>query len=683
MAQDVRIEQVDAAEPTYEQVVALGDANSATLGQLPYAVFEEAASAGCLLAATRQSDVIGYALFALRKRRHEVSLTHLCVRDDMRGTGAARRLVEEIVRLHPDRRGIRLRCRIDYAAHEMWPQLGFEEWSRRPGRSRAKHMLAVWWRAIADWSLFDALAQLAELASEDDLIVAVLDTNVVRDVREGRDERASHALTADWVEDHAEFVITAEVSRELLASKRIGSTDGTGVDEHEFRQLDAAASAVSELYATLRGASNLSTNQDADLRIIAETAAGDATHLVTRDEALLRSTDEIESLVGVTVLSPADFLLSLQAGSTDGFQPQFIKTSGFAIQQLSSVPANSVLAHFTHQVWEERAAGLRDRISEAVGEPGSRVEEVTAAGTPWALAAHFTDGNSLRVSALRSLGDRRAYSVLRQLIHGLRQRAVSLGAARIEIGDAVDQRVGKALRDEGFANVDGIWRAEVTQRVTGCRDALPRDLGLPDVDTERLPPSLISRIELERWPLKLFTGAVPCLVVPIRRSYGQTLLGYREAQMTLIETASEAATERENAYYMARRPGLTAPARILWWVTGGGPEGGLRAMSWLDGVDTGTPERLHRRHSRRGVFDLHQVREAATSGRGGAPTATVLLFSRTDVFDHPVSAARAHELAPDDIWKQGFANTARSVSERTAEALYREGMGLAQPTAHD
>lgn len=144
MAQDVRIEQVTSAGHVYEQVVALGDANSATLGQLPYAVFEEAAAAGCLLAAKRRDDIIGYALFALRKRRHEVSLTHLCVRDDMRSTGAARRLVEEIVRLHPDRRGIRLRCRTDYPAHDMWPRLGWEEWGRRRGRSRAGHMLAMW-----------------------------------------------------------------------------------------------------------------------------------------------------------------------------------------------------------------------------------------------------------------------------------------------------------------------------------------------------------------------------------------------------------------------------------------------------------------------------------------------------------------------------------------------------------
>ncbi len=44
-----------------------------------------------------------------------------------------------------------------------------------------------------------------------------------------------------------------------------------------------------------------------------------------------------------------------------------------------------------------------------------------------------------------------------------------------------------------------------------------------------------------------------------------------------------------------------------------------------------------------------------------------------------VEAVRSRGSRPD-IWDQGFAVTARSISERTAEALYREGMGLAHRT---
>lgn len=666
---EVDIEQVGPGGADYDRVVELGDSNRATLGHLPYAVFTDAAASGCLFVAKQNGDVIGYALIALRKRRYEVSLTHLCVREDKRGSGAARRLVDAIVRSYPSRQGIRLRCRVDYKAHSMWPKLGFEERGRKRGRSKAGTELAIWWRRVAETSLFDLLpTDTPEDEQEPDVIVAVLDTNVVIGALSESNEDESKALMADWLDGHATMAVTATVSSELGAGP-----------QHPFPQINAADFAVSGLYEMLREASSLSTQGNADLLIVAETAASGATQLVTRDERLLQAADEIDRLVGVRVLSPADFLLSLQAETADEFQPKLIKTSGFAIQRRISVPEKDVLAQFAYQ--DEKAAELRNRFSRVASTPEGSIVEVTSEGTPWVLAAHRNDGAVLRVSALRlrvSKGNK-TYSVLRQLLHWLRQRASEFNATSVEITDVVGEAVMRALRHEGFTNVAGVWQAKVVPFVIGCGEALTPVLESSDIELDRLSPGLISQIEMRYWPLKLFTGAVPCYVVPVRQSYGQTLLGYQEAQMTLVETAPEAATARENAYYMSRRK-LDAPARILWWITGGGPESGVRAMSWLERADPDTPERLYRKYSKRGVYDIEQIREAATAA-GGTPMATALLFGRTDVFEQRVSAERARELGPD-IWEQGFANTTREIQERTAEALYREGMGLPQPDSH-
>lgn len=683
MTGELRIDLVAADGPLYDEVVALGDANSATLGHLPYAVFEAAAESGCLLAAIRDGTVVGYALFALRSRRHEVSLTHLCVRGSERGRGTARRLVDEIATKHAARRGIRLRCRVDYPAHHMWPRLGFEQWGRRPGRSHAGHELATWWRPLADLSLFDAVARTPEEQTVDDRLVAVLDTNIVLDLAAERDRDASLGLAADWVHDHARLAVTAQVNRELRSGMGIAATAQPRAGHSQFSELQTSQSIVEETFAGLRAAEDLSSIHDGDLRIVAEAATGGATHLVTRDEALLRSAGAIERLAGVAVLRPADFLLAIQADSAAAaFEPEFIKTSGFAVRRSASLPTADVLARFTDQAESERAWGLRERLARAVGRPDGCVEEVTASGIPWALAAHHPGEGSLRVSVLRSLADRRAYSLLRQLVHTLRQRAITAGATRIEIDDHVSESTRRALHDEGFTANDGMWRAQLSQQVIGCDDPIPAEFGSVGAAEAPLATPLISRIELERWPFKLFTGAVPCHIVPIQPSYAETLLGYQDAQMRLIETAPEAATARENAYYMARRPGLEAPARIMWLVTGGGPSAGMRAMSWLDETDTGAPERLHRKHARRGVFDLEQVRERATRAPDGSPAATVLLFSQAEVFSKAVSAERARELCPGEIWEQGFGVTARTVSERTAEALYREGMRLPHPTSN-
>ncbi len=284
-------------------------------------VFEEAATSGCLPAATRNGEVVGYALFALRSRRFEVSLTHLCVRNSERGQGTARRLVDDIARRHADRRGIRLRCRFDYPAHHMWPRLGFEHWSRRLGRSHAGHELATWWRPLADLSLFDSVVQLPEAETADDRFVAALETNIVLDLLEGRNRDASLGLAADWMHDHAQLVVTAQVSSELRSGKGIAETARPSTGRPEFNELRPYDDAVNESYTSLRTADELSTNQD---------------------------------------------------DSSTAFEPEFIKTSELAVRRSASLPTVDVLARFTNQAQSERAWSLREQLARTISHPEGR-----------------------------------------------------------------------------------------------------------------------------------------------------------------------------------------------------------------------------------------------------------------------------------------------------------------------
>lgn len=67
-------------------------------------------------------------------------------------------------------------------------------------------------------------------------------------------------------------------------------------------------------------------------------------------------------------------------------------------------------------------------------------------------------------------------------------------------------------------------------------------------------------------------------MVPIRPEFARVLLGYEEPQARLFETHLLAAVARDNTYYMSPRPSLEASARIVWWVSGGGAIGGVRAF---------------------------------------------------------------------------------------------------------
>lgn len=97
-------------------------------------------------------------------------------------------------------------------------------------------------------------------------------------------------------------------------------------------------------------------------------------------------------------------------------------------------------------------------------------------------------------------------------------------------------------------------------------------------------------------------------------------------------------------------------------------------MSWLEAVDTGSPERLYRLHGRRGILTLDQIRERAGKARQGGPTvATALLFSRTEIFPDRVSIERARQLYEPMI-QSGYFQSSRPVEESVAEMFYREGM---------
>lgn len=383
MGQQLHVVEVIAESGDYGQVVELGDANSRTLGHLPYAVFEEAAHSGSLLAARRGERVVGYALFALRSQRHEVSLTHLCVDDSERRSGVARRLVDEIVERHPDRLGIRLRCRIDYDAHHMWPRLGFEEWSQQPGRSQAGHLLATWWRPIASWTLFD-VDQIEQ--APDDRVLVALDTNIVLDIELRRDHLPSRALAADWVGELAELAVVPQVLAELRGRAGLGGASRHRQFGIETRELRPSKPETQRLLAELLRSMAVRPRGHADLQIIAEAKAGGAVYLVTRDDELLQAAADIEAAIGLRVVSPADALLTLHMGEAGRYLPEAIATSQFTLQRRSTVPSRQELAPLAREHLGELPGVLEGNLHSVIAyDPPGRIEEITANGMTMAI----------------------------------------------------------------------------------------------------------------------------------------------------------------------------------------------------------------------------------------------------------------------------------------------------------
>ncbi|MXW60023.1 MAG: GNAT family N-acetyltransferase [Acidimicrobiia bacterium] len=659
------IEAVGTDSPHYQRVIELGNANSKTLGFLPYEAINQAATEGRVLVFVDDGEVKGYALYGKRVKTGDISLTHLCVDQEQRGTGIARELVEDIVKRNPHRAGIRLSCRKDYPANFMWPKLGFQRLGEKPGRSRAGHPLVTWWLPIAAQSLF------GEPEREDARLLVAIDTNILLDILEPRDFPASLALIADWVTEDAELAVTGQSHSELSKQRHRSEEFKSALSE--FRTLEPLHAAWQTELDSLKNESSVARLKDNDLRVVAQAAASDAAYLVTRDEDLLKQAKHIEQLTGLNLVGPDDLLLRLQAlGGEHSHQARTIAASDMSFMTVSQMPSSAELSVYCHQHVAERPTELRQRLGISTAH-GGRVEQLVAdSGEHLALGALYSEQARVTVTALRSTSGQHSYAAARQMIHHLRTIVANDEPAAIVIEDQTNQSVERALRDEGFRSEGSTWKAVVETSVFRRGDALPQELS--QVGWDRLNASLVREFERYAWPSKVFSGGVTSYVVPIKPEYARVLLGYEEPQTRLFEFHLRAAVSRDNTYYMAPRPSIETPARIIWWVSGGGKLGGVRAMSWLDAVDTGDPNSLYRKYRDRGVLEKAQVLESARpSGESDHLTATALLFSQSEIFPKPVSIDKARELCPD-MNQVGYLITTRRIDEVIVQAFYEEGL---------
>ena len=96
---EFKILSIDHASPYLEQVIKLGEANSATLGFFPKGAFEQAASKKWIIVAVDNTNtVLGYLLYGISRTKMLAYIVHLCVDKSYRCSGIAKTLFAELIR---------------------------------------------------------------------------------------------------------------------------------------------------------------------------------------------------------------------------------------------------------------------------------------------------------------------------------------------------------------------------------------------------------------------------------------------------------------------------------------------------------------------------------------------------------------------------------------------------------
>ena len=352
--------------------------NSRTLGFLPReALLDYLKKEGVLGAKTSDDQLVGYLLYAAYPSYFRI--TQLCVSEDFRNQGIAKRFVDELKKSATAQKIIRLRCRRDFPAHKMWPELGFVPLDERPGRSAAGHLLTHWCLTLAP----DDQLSLFQAKTSEETLDVVIDAQIFFDFHEPDNDKTkpSKALFHDFSIDSLKLWITDELFVEIGRGKDLNQRKIARQRAREFLGIEhnlKLTEHFEEVLRTLLPDNN--QNRESDIRHLAKTAASDVDIFVTRDQALLKRANKISDLTNIRVLSPTDLIIKLhelsekQSYVLNRVSGSDLGWGRLTSRDLASFPFTSFLNH------QERKGKFRENLELLLANPTNNECELLRSG---------------------------------------------------------------------------------------------------------------------------------------------------------------------------------------------------------------------------------------------------------------------------------------------------------------
>lgn len=643
---EIRIGEQD----DFASILALQKTSKDTVGFLRDQAVRERLDRGTILVAEwDDGQIVGYLMFDLP--RNEVSIKQLVTDPWTRLGGVAEQLVERLVSLvDGQRQWVGLKCRRDYELRKFWERVGFTPYGEVPGRAKDQSVLTLWRRDLGYPDLFTAAAAV------DPRQLAVLDTNLV--IRGAQGDRAVCELAlADWVHVEVRFGVAAHTYAEI--DRRDDKTER----EHNKRYADGIGRVGGDAGAALRlEAEIISELGDAadphreDVRIASQASSAGARWLVTEDHRFRdRCAEAVARIADVHVVSIADFLVAVDSLALDGdYSPSALMGTDIAVRLAEPGEFDDLARRFLNQRAGESFSEFRSRLHAlAAAVPETRLTVFASSEEPLAIAA-IRSGEVLEVPICRVRRGAYEPTLARQVLGWLRSQVNVEDALAIRLTDRSAGRwVVAGLQLEGFLGADQPIAVPVigAGSIEDLVALLEREPVLSFVgreQIERLRSSPVDEgsahaIETAFHPFVVLGAGLPTYRVPIRERYAAELFDHSLSEGQLFPRDRSLALRREHVYFRSPRGRVTAPARVLWHVSGT-QEGSrtLRGRSLLNEVVVGDVDQVIARFAHLGVLDAGQVRERAEAGRIMA-----LRFSHTALFSNPVTLHQYVEIMDD------------------------------------
>ena len=637
----VNISQLTSSD--LETVDMLMKRYSHTLGFLPGQALESYLERGTVLGAkTDAGELVGYLLYAAYPNYFRI--THLCVSEEYRGQGIAKRLVNTLKRSADTQKVIKLHCRRDFPANELWPKLGFVALGEKPGRSKAGHRLTIWHLRLAP----DEQLELFRAATSDDTLDIIIDAQIFFDFDEPESDKAqpSKALLSDFLVDSLNLWITDELLNEINRQEDREKRENSRRRTHRFPKVACPPHLVEEFEKRLRGLlPGRKASQRSDVRQLARAAASPIKTFVTKDHALLEKAEKIGELTGLEVINPVDLIVRLhELAEKQTYAPDYIAGLNLRWARLASNELTSLrLEAFLKP--QETKGKFREKLESLVAQVDRYECELLRSGDEVIAIRVLSDGANKTLDSPLARVALSADQVLfgRFLIADAISKAVeeNLDLVRFETAELTPNLMPYLL-EMGFIAGNGSFVRFCFSRCLRREEALAA--------ISKLCPESVSRYqemsprELERCcsPLVLEPTEQECFLIPIRPFYATGLIDKHQSGAELFGGNPNVLLRWDNVYYRVvdRHKMLKPPARILWYVSR--PRHQVIAVSCLDHVLIDTTKELFRQFRKFGILEWRALYEMC--GRDPSKKLMALKFSHTFLFRKPVSLATMREI---------------------------------------
>ncbi len=664
---NLKVFPIDQKSLYFEQAIALGEANRATLGFFPKGAFEESASKKRIIVAVDEDSrsLLGYLLYGISRRKMLAYIVHLCVAGNQREKGIARALFNELDNSTKSFRAIRVHCRIDYEANNLWPKLGFSAVNEIPGRSKdGSTTLRVWWFDHNYPSLFTFAEQQNQKAK------VAIDANVFFELRDpemaGNEE--SLALLEPWLE--IDLCLTPEIYNEIARNPNKTVRDKSRKFADLFKISpnlpDKFQSAEQELNLLLPPAKSVS--DESDRRQLARAISADIPFFVTRDGFLLDNSDEVLDKFGIQILQPSDLIL-LQDELLRGaeYSPSRLSGSHVFTERVHSQQSSTLISKFL-AYQDETKKGLNKKLQLILSNPTSHDVFVVRGGQEelGLIAYSRLIDNELVIPVFR-VGET---SVCQIIARHLADSAVLLSSSENRMitrvtDDYLPEFVSDALQKSGFFRIQNEWikvnipgvlsKKNIVEKLSSKDFPVPLYEPFEKIvsvlnNIEQCNIDILLDIEDVLWPLKIEDADVPAFIVPIKPEWAMHLFDAQIAGQDLFGGDPTLILNAENVYYRSAVPKiLLSPSRLLWYVSSGDNryQGSMciKASSYIDEISIGKPKALFSKYKKLGVYKWKDVYNGVAKG-DLEKDIRAFKFSKTEVFNVPVPYSRLQ-----GIWK--------------------------------